>query len=48
MGQPPFSTNSLFQLIKKIRYESVQWPVHLSGPARSWLQVLVVLWQLVQ
>ncbi len=25
-GQPPFATNNLFQLIKKIRYESVFWP----------------------
>jgi fused-like protein len=25
-GKPPFATNSLFQLIKKIRYEQVSWP----------------------
>jgi len=31
VGQPPFSTTSLFQLIKKIRYESIQWPAHLSA-----------------
>ena len=38
VGVPPFSTTSLFQLIKKIRYESVQWPGHLSSMARDWLQ----------
>ena len=38
VGVPPFSTSSLFQLIKKIRYESVQWPTHLSSVARDWLQ----------
>ena len=38
VGSPPFSTSSLFQLIKKIRYESVQWPAHLSSVARDWLQ----------
>lgn len=38
VGVPPFSTSSLFQLIKKIRYESVQWPAHLSSVARDWLQ----------
>ena len=38
VGVPPFSTSSLFQLIKKIRYESVQWPGHLSTVARDWLQ----------
>ena len=38
VGVPPFSTTSLFQLIKKIRYESIQWPPHLSGLARAWLQ----------
>lgn len=38
VGVPPFSTSSLFQLIKKIRYESVQWPSHLSAVARDWLQ----------
>lgn len=25
-GRPPFATNSLFQLIKKIRYEQIAWP----------------------
>ena len=38
VGVPPFSTTSLFQLIKKIRYESIQWPGHLSPLARDWLQ----------
>ena len=38
VGSPPFSTTSLFQLIKKIRYESIQWPAHLSETARSFLQ----------
>ena len=38
VGAPPFSTNSLFQLIKKIRYESVVWPGHLSALSRDWLQ----------
>ena len=37
-GQPPFSTTSLFQLIKKIRYESIQWPTHISHQAKSFLQ----------
>ena len=55
VGQPPFSTTSLFQvsqycshkhtnihgpllqLIKKIRYECIQWPAHLSPGARSLL-----------
>ncbi|XP_023331893.1 serine/threonine-protein kinase 36 isoform X2 [Eurytemora carolleeae] len=37
-GYPPFSTSSLFQLIKKIRYESIQWPAHLSVESRSFLQ----------
>ncbi|XP_040566534.1 uncharacterized protein [Lepeophtheirus salmonis] len=31
VGAPPFSTNSLFQLIKKVRYESVDW-----SESRSW------------
>ena len=38
VGVPPFSTTSLFQLIKKIRYESVQWPGHLTTMAKDWLQ----------
>ena len=41
VGQPPFSTTSLFQLIKKIRYECIQWPGHLSPEARSLLAGLL-------
>jgi len=41
VGQPPFSTNSLFQLIKKIRYECIQWPAHLSPMAMNFLQGLL-------
>ena len=41
VGQPPFSTTSLFQLIKKIRYECIQWPTHLSPGARSLLSGLL-------
>ena len=41
VGQPPFSTTSLFQLIKKIRYECIQWPAHLSAEARSLLSGLL-------
>ena len=41
VGQPPFSTTSLFQLIKKIRYECIQWPAHLSPGARSLLSGLL-------
>ena len=41
VGQPPFSTTSLFQLIKKIRYECIQWPGHLSLEARSLLAGLL-------
>ena len=57
VGQPPFSTTSLFQvmvmvfvmtmtilplqLIKKIRYECIQWPAHLSPGARSLLSGII-------
>ena len=41
VGFPPFPTNSLFQLIKKIRYEQVTWPNHLSEDLKSFLQGLL-------
>ena len=41
VGYPPFPTNSLFQLIKKIRYEQIFWPTHLSEALRSFLQGLL-------
>ena len=41
VGYPPFPTNSLFQLIKKIRYEQIFWPTHLSEDLRSFLQGLL-------
>ena len=41
VGFPPFPTNSLFQLIKKIRYEQVTWPTHLSEDLKSFLQGLL-------
>ena len=41
IGHPPFPTNSLFQLIKKIRYEQITWPLSLSDDLRSFLQGLL-------
>ena len=41
VGHPPFPTNSLFQLIKKIRYEQVLWPEFLPPDLKSFLQGLL-------
>ena len=41
VGQPPFQTNNLFQLIKKVRYDSVQYPEDMSQICRSFLQGLL-------
>ena len=41
VGHPPFPTNSLFQLIKKIRYEQVIWPSHMSEELKRFLQGLL-------
>lgn len=38
-GTPPFATNNLFELIKKIRYESISWP--LQRPCSAFLQGLL-------
>ena len=38
VGNPPFATHSLFQLIKKVRYEQIQWPQHLSPDCGSFLK----------
>ncbi len=40
-GMPPFPTNSLFQLIKKIRSEGIAWPDHLGDKCSSFLQGLL-------
>ena len=39
VGHPPFPTNSLFQLIKKIRYEQVNWPTSMDPQLKSFLKV---------
>lgn len=41
VGSPPFCTTSLLQLIRKIRYESVPWPTHLSPDCLDLLQGLL-------
>ena len=38
VGSPPFATQSLFQLIKKVRYEQINWPQHLSPDCSSFLK----------
>lgn len=38
-GQPPFSTMSIWQLVRMIRHKPVQWPSFISADARSFLQV---------
>jgi hypothetical protein len=38
VGSPPFATHSLIQLIKKIRYEQIRWPQHLSPECGSFLK----------
>jgi len=41
VGHPPFPTNSLFQLIKKIRYEQVNWPTSMDPQLKSFLKGLL-------
>lgn len=43
VGAPPFSTNNLFQLIKKVRYDSIRWPGEetMSPVCSSFLQGLL-------
>lgn len=41
VGAPPFCTTSLLQLIRKIRYESVPWPLNLSPDCLNFLQGLL-------
>uniref|UniRef100_A0A1B6LSA0 non-specific serine/threonine protein kinase n=1 Tax=Graphocephala atropunctata TaxID=36148 RepID=A0A1B6LSA0_9HEMI len=41
MGVPPFTTNSILQLVRMIRFEPVNWPHYLSSPCRDLLQGLL-------
>ncbi|KAL4714201.1 hypothetical protein ACJJTC_008555 [Scirpophaga incertulas] len=40
-GQPPFSTMSIWQLVRMIRHKPIQWPSFISLEARSFLQGLL-------
>ncbi len=41
LGQPPFYTNNIFQLVNLIVKDAVQWPVDLDPHFRTFLQVCV-------
>ncbi|XP_054276261.1 serine/threonine-protein kinase fused-like [Macrosteles quadrilineatus] len=41
VGAPPFTTNSILQLVRMIRYEPVHWPLYLSPQCRDLLQGLL-------
>lgn len=40
-GQPPFSTMSIWQLVRMIRHKPIQWPSFISKDACSFLQGLL-------
>ena len=40
-GQPPFYTNSIFQLVSLIIKDPVRWPKHMSAMFKDFLQGLL-------
>lgn len=42
MGSPPFCTNSILHLIRKIKTEQIKWPTFLSPDCISFLKVIKV------
>ncbi|KAG8303444.1 Serine/threonine-protein kinase 36 [Homalodisca vitripennis] len=41
VGVPPFTTNSILQLVRMIRYEPISWPPYLSPHCQAFLQGLL-------
>lgn len=41
VGTPPFFTNNLLELVKKVEHESVKWPEEMTDVCKSFLKGLL-------